>query len=1117
MRKKTLFKTILPLCVVAITALCVSLSIVFATATATEPTWSINTSAYSKVLPRQSVLAIPDGNKATLNGTDYTPSNVVTYPSGKTTTDKQLVLSELGEYSITYSILGGEYKRTDKFNVENATESLFASSENCDIVGKAEVPDYIVNGKIAPPPIDAASVAYNGETKGVKITANGENAVLRYDGVIDASTINVHNSLINFVATPENYDEERGEGVLEFKDGAGLKIRFYDAVYNDINLTFHLASYDRRNTRVSITANENVSGVKLGNRFYNTTTGEGAVYCHSSLYGTFNPDGNNGGYWPGVVANDILPSPGAHRPTTSSCTLTYDASTNAAYSYPNEAMYISAAGGYAKDIYDKDVRGHGSPWMKYVPNGYFMSDGNWDFDDYYDYGRGDIFYGFPSGMIKMEITFPNLGRNSASFMIFSIGGQMLNTWEDESFETKIYVDAKDADENNLPEVVAGKNSFYPVYDAYAYNYVQGMLPTPTAKVYYDKKTDDNLLPIVNGVFPVTKTGKYYIEYTATPEPTIGDPVKKTLEVLAVDYRDYDIAFAVNNLVPTSAFVGDKINLYKGELNFTDGNGQSINAEKSPFFNVITEVYLNGKTINIDKGAIDYFFANEAGLYTVVYSSVDYAGEKTYLAKREITVSKNTNVTFGNIVLPKALVGGVEYEFPMPSAYLITESGKVDANVTVSVGGVDVTRMPYVVPTDVNQITVTYSATAFNGEADVTSTKEYTIPLINNGNKYQMNNGFEDVVPYLTNYLLLPNSYSYTGYSDEAFPFKANSPTSNQKVEFINAINVKFYRLLFKLDASVIVSGAMFEVTLVDALNPAQFVKLGFVQTASQMEIYNVLDNGEKLSLATVGGNFTNNDFNLLVDGKGIVYNGATQVGTITKYSSGFDFVGFDSNYVYTTFGYTGGFNKFQVSNIAGQAFTLALDGDYAKPMVYFDDELPGYKETDVGASYVIRLPQAYDVLNAISKISAVIKYPNGTTKTLNADQDGFVLNFTNYGRYEITFKATDYAYNTINVQKVVVIKDMTPPEITINGDIPSQVTVGTIFSLPSATATDKVGSEIEVTIFYTYNGRVRSLFADNDQYTNPIYFEGAGVYRIHYYAVGANGNRSIKTILVEAV
>lgn len=1113
MRKKTLFRTILPLCIVALTALCISLSTVFATATATEPEWSINTTAYSKVLPRQSVLAIPDGNKATINGTDYSLKNTVTYPSGKTTTSDKVSLTELGEYEITYSFTDGTdtYERTDKFSVENTTESLFALSENCEVVSNAEVPDYIVNGKLSP--LDSASVAYNGKTKGIKVTANGENAVLRYDGVIDASKIDVHTDLIDFKVTPEVFDEERGEGVLEFKDGARIQIRFYDAVYTDINLTFNVGCYDRKNAPVTVTANDNVSGVTLGNRFYNTTSGAGSVYCQSSFYGTYNPDGNNGGYWSAIIANDILPTSGAHRPTTSSCHLRYDATTNAAYSYPNEVIYISKAGGYAQETFDKDVRGHGSPWMRYVPNGYFMSDGNWDFDDYYDYNRGDEFYGFPSGMIKMEIRFPGLARNEGNFMIFNIGGQDLATWEEESYETKIFVETNGADEENLPEVIAGKNSFYPVYDAYGYNYVQGVLPTPSVKVYFDKKTDDNLLPIVNGVFPVTKTGKYYIEYTATPEPTIGDPVKKTLEVVAVDYRDYDISYAINNLIPTTAFVGDKINLFEGVLNFTSG-GVNVNAEKSPFYNVITEVYFGGKTISVTDDTIDYFIANNSGTYTIEYSSVDYAGEKAFLARRDIVVSKNTNVTYENIILPKALVGGTEYKFPIPNAYLSTENGRVPATVTVKVGAEDVTNMPYTVPTDVNQITLTYSATA----QGITTEKQYNIPIINNGDKYAMDNGIEeDFVPYLTNFLSLPISYSYRGYSEDEFPFRAINPSKTQKVEFINAINMRYYRLMFKLrDIS---ASSMFEVALTDALNPAQKVVLGFKQeTSKQIEVYNLLENGESIYLGKVDGDFTTTDFNLMVNADGTINNGNVYVTKFTKYESGFDFVGFDSGFVYTSFGYTGGLiNEFDITNIAGQSFNLSLEGDYGKPVIYFDDELPAYKETDVGDSCVVTLPHAYDVLNGISDIKATIKYPNGSSKTINKANDGFVLEYTAYGRYEIIFRATDYAYNFITLSKVIIVKDMTPPEITINGEIPAKIAVGTIFSLPSATATDKVGSKVNVTIFYDYKGRVRSLFADNDQYTNPIYFESAGLYRIHYYAVGENGNRSIKTIIVEAI
>ncbi len=1124
MKKKTLLQTILPLCIVALTALCISFSTVFTKAFASELEWTINTTAYNSVLPRNSVLQIPEGNKATLNGANYSLSTIVTFPSEKTTTGDVIVLSERGDYTIKYSFTDGvsSYETTHEFSVANATESLFAKSENLEITADAEIPDYIKNGDVAPnkPGIDGEKIPYNGSTKGVKVKVHGETAVLRYEGVIDASKINVHEDLIEMHVTPEVYDEVKKEGVLEFKDNAGIQIRFYDAVYNDINLTFLVRPYNRTSTNVSVRANDNISGGGLGYRFYNEKTGTGASYAQSSFYGSHNPNQDDGGYWPQVVTYDgeVLPSPGVFRPTTSSLRLRYDADRNAAYSYPNQLIYISESGGYNPEAYkDTPLRDNGIIWNRYVDQGIFMGDGLWDFDDYEDYKRGDEFHGFPSGLIKMEITFPNLGKNTANFMIFNIGGQTLADWEEESYETKIFVNTEGTNENNLPEVIAGKNSFYPVFDAYGYNYVEGMLADPSVKVYFDKKTEENLLPIINGAFPVTKTGKYYIEYTVTPDPTIGDPVKKTLEVVAKDCYDYDVSFRVNNLIPNSAFVGDRINLYEGILDF-DLDGVSIRAEKSPFFNVMTEVFYNDKLISVTDDVIDYFVADKVGTYTINYSSIDFAGEKTYLAKRDVVVSENNGITFGDIVLPKALVNGSQYEFPVPTATLNTANGPTLANVKVSVGGVDYTYKKFDVPAS-GTVTVKYTATS----GSVTASKEYTLSIINNGDKYEMNVGSVEYpeynVPFLSDYLILPDSYSYASFSTSNIPLATSNVASNEKVEFINAINIKFFRFMFMLDSNN-QDGSMFEVIVTDAVNPNQKVVLGFLQVSdNRVEIYNVLDNGELVYLTFVNVNLAESSFNLIMsDNSGDIYQGASKISTILNYASGFDFAGFDSGYVYLSFGYSSGSNAFVFSNIAGQGFNLNLSRDLVKPSFYFDYELSSYAERDVNDSYVIELPRAYDVLSPIKEIIATINYPDGSKKIIDSTNNGYELKFADkgYGTYIIVFSVTDYADRTSESEKRVVVKDTTPPIITINGEIPSLVKVGTIYSLPSATATDVIGSDIEVSICYVFKGRVRNLFTDNDEYTNPIYFEEAGIYRIHYTAVGENGNRSIKTIVVEA-
>jgi hypothetical protein len=1123
MRKKTLLQTILPLCIVALTALCISFSTVFTKAFASEPEWTINTTAYNNVLPRNSVLQIPEGNKATLNGTDYSLSTTVTFPSEKTSTGDKVVLSEVGGYTIKYSFTDGvnSYEETHDFSVQNTTDSFFAKSEGVEITTNAEIPDYIKNGELAPSDVFTETrEAYNGSTKGVKVKVHGETAVLRYEGVIDASKLNLNDDLIELHVTPEVYDEVKKEGVLEFSDGAGIQIRFYDAVYNDINLTFLANSYSRIASGVSVKANESISDKGFGYVNYNEQTARGSSYANSSFYGTYNPDEREGGYWPLVVSPNgaVTPTSSAYRPTTSSLRLRYDSERNAAYSYPSELIYISKDGGYDENMYkDTPLRDNGIIWNKYVDKGIFEGDGLWDFDDYVDHKRGDEFYGFPSGMVKMEITFPNLGKNTANFMIFKIGGQSLADWEEESYETKIYVDTEGADENNLPEVIAGKNSFYPIFNAYGYNYVEGVLADPSVKVYFDKKAEENLLPIVNNTFPVTKTGKYYIEYTVNPDPTVGEPVKKRLEIVAREFYDYDVSFRVNNLISNSAFVGDRINLHEGILDFTL-DGANVSAEKSPFFNVATEVFYNNKLVKVTDDVIDYFIAEKAGTYTVNYSSIDYAGEKTYLAKREVVVSENNGITFGNIVLPKALVNGAKYEFPVPTATLNTANGVTPANVKVSVGGVDYTYKKFDVPAS-GEVTVKYTATC----GSVTASKEYTLNIINNGKDYEMNVGSVDYpeydVPFLTNYLILPNSYSYQGYSATNVPMKTTSVASNEKVEFINAIDVKYFRIMFMGDVENDPE-AMFEVVVTDAVNPNQKVVLGFKQvSASRIEIYNVLDNGELVYLTFVNANFNESTFNLIMkDSSGDIYQGASKIATVKKYASGFNFFGFDSGYVYLSFGYASGSNNFVFSNIAGQAFNLGVARDLVKPSFYFDNELSSYSEKDVDDSIIIELPYVYDVLSPIKENVATIKYPDGSTKIIDKTNDGYELKFgeKGYGDYTITFTVTDYADRRAEAEKRIVVKDFKPPIITINGEIPSLVKVGTIFSLPSATAIDMAGSEAEVSICYVFKGRVRNLFADNDQFTNPIYFEEAGIYRIHYTAVGVGGNRSIKTIVVEA-
>lgn len=1073
MKKKTLMQSVLPLLAIAVTALCISFSALFVKANA-EPVFSIDSSVYASVLPRNSVLTYSEENKATLNGTDYELSVLTTYPSGKTNTSENVVLNELGDYTVKYFFNDGnhEYSIEDTFSVDNTVESLFSSSEMCEITGNVKVPDYMLNA-------DEGYSGYWGSEVGVKFKVNSEDAIIRYDGIIDMTKMSYEQEFIEMMVTPEVYDEAKGTGVLEFAN-TKMVIRLRDALNPEIGLEYVVNHYTGRHAWLAV---RTIGGnYNHGYRFWYNKNKDGHCYLQSPFTGYTKDQARI------YVTHTTQPTGGAYRHEAASSRFYYDMNRNASYALPLETNWVGDEA-YEKDI-ESTLRAEGS-WGQYVCRGWnFTADyerggeGVWQWDD----PRGDKFSGFPSGAATLEITFNGLGKGSGNLMIFSIGGQKLENWEADSYETKIYVDTGAEEGEELPNVIASPNSVYPVFDAIGYNAIEGVLATPSVKVYYNEI--GNEIPVKNGTFPTKKSGKYYIEYTVYPNEKYGVATSKTIVVEAKDLYDFNINYSVNPMIKTSALVGDKINLYEGIFTMPES--------QKKFFNISTDVFYNGKVVSQYKGDLtNYFIADKTGEYYINYSYTDFGGAKSLIATCKVTVTEKEGPVISNLILPEALIKGAKYEFPIPTV-------SDDATISVKVGNTDYTAKEFTVPNE--DFTVTYTATA----GGKTTTETRTIKVLDS-KRFEVKNGTKDVYPFLADYFDVPSEYKLQNYSVQALPF--NTTTSNELISFVNAIDLRFFKVNFFLDANRNNYNA-FNIVITDAVNPLQKVVLKFVPNGAKLDIYN-----NDVLLATADGRYNTNaeQFSLVMnDGLGGIYNGNEKLANIKEFANGYVFSGFESGMVFVDFGFEGvsGTSTINISNIGGQAFNCSLDRDRGDPNVYFNNELPNYKIMEITDSIVIELPKAYDVISAIKEIKAIITLPSKQEIIVDESQDGLVFNFADYGygEYIVEFEVTDYAGRTNDsVFKKLVVKDLSEPTIVLEDDIAPYVSVGEVIELPKASAYDIVGSNINVHIYCTYNLNYVKLGANN-----TLTFDKAGTYKIYYFAVGENGNSSLMEIVVEA-
>ena len=113
-----------------------------------------------------------------------------------------------------------------------------------------------------------------------------------------------------------------------------------------------------------------------------------------------------------------------------------------------------------------------------------------------------------------------------------------------------------------------------------------------------------------------------------------------------------------------------------------------------------------------------------------------------------------------------------------------------------------------------------------------------------------------------------------------------------------------------------------------------------------------------------------------------------------------------------------------------------------------------------------------------------------TTGTVDADT---------VGSYTITYTATDDSGNTSTATRVVNVVDTTSPTITVTGDNPMTIEVGSTFTDPGATATDVGDDDVEITT------------------TGTVDADTVGSYTITYTATDDSGNTSTATRVVNVV
>ncbi len=681
-------------------------------------------------------------------------------------------------------------------------------------------------------------------------------------------------------------------------------------------------------------------------------------------------------------------------------------------------------------------------------------------------------------------------------------------YEDEK-QPSVKFDLQGYAESELPNAVVGKS--YELFDCFGVDNWDESVKIST-KVFYNYGTEDYTeISVKNNAFTPTKAGRYGLEYTAKDK--FGNVFQKVLFVTAVNESNViPVRFSLSENPVSNGVLGEAIAL--PEIIDMKGGLGTLNGKL-----IVYTPY--GNTIDMTED--DTFTPDEVGYYTLEFIVSDYVGNG---APNEYTIMKTINVqpqatpiVYDN-VLPKFVLSGATLQLPAVDAidYFTDNSGIIpETTITAKINGTPLTVQDNkVVPTITSaseDMIVTYSATNSQG----TTTKDYVVKVINP----------EKQEGFMTDYFQAIGDSSVEKYvQGENMYLKTTQ--SGAKMQFINPVLANEFSISMSVGDLSLANVDKITIRLYDYADMRISVKFDIIKntedTAGNSKSYICINDGK---LTDISGNFysTNSSF-------GFAYKQASLsaqalsggiVGYVEKTEAGKEFKGFTSGKVWVEleFGTVEGDGVLLLMRSLNNQTLGNLSEDYIVPEFITTSTLP--LTAEAGAEYTVPSVLAQDVLAPYCTATVSVAKVGGATLVQNQSADSdFKVTFNEDGRYRVLYTIIDANGQRLTRAFMVTIIEFAPPTLTINGTVPTTVSINTPIELPGATVTDNAGGECTLKIFvYDPNGRFSEILPDDNKnsatYGKYVYTPKiAGTYTLRYYAYDACANYVMQDITFTA-
>lgn len=950
-------------------------------------------------------------------GKDVLDSTVFNLDNGKWTENAYFLSQSLGTYTVQY--IKDDIVLSYKFVGESSVEQFFSVDDSMNIYGGASVPEYMNDIKYK---------------KGLKVEFTKE-SVLRFNSIIDVHSLTEDTPLITYIITPTElakYDNNAKAYDSKAYEFESVTIRLEDSGNSDIYVDILQTYLKDANFKDS--------------RMYSFTS----VRSNMQEYGNMRSSGTSAGLFDSFEVN--------HGCAVSTGFLGIE-QTPIKFYYDFESMQVlvSPAVNKTNDLFilrDLDSENH------------LVNDDR-------------LFKGFPSGKVKLSISFKGLNKGSGNILIYDINGIKLDSdiIKDESVPAIF-----DEIEFNRysPKGEVGVN--YPLPKVFAYDTISGdVSSTLVEKLYYIENNGSYTeITYANKSFVPSKAGDYVLVCNAID--FAGNRTNDAEYKFTVEEKLPYLKIVVDGNIPISANLNEIISLPNGSI-YGGSYVQKVDV------NIITP---SGKTIAYDQ----FYQFKESGVYIIKYSAVDYIGNKT--EETHLIKVNNKDFLFDEISIPVALIKDMEITLPNVSVF---DNNYKQANALVNV---------YITEKDSERIKL-------NTDFKYTPTKdgqvkiEYEFISSVDAMKKEIKTYYTEVINaiYAGDYFYLKDGMdlSYVEKASGAYhEVMFSCKQVGSSLTFINPLPVS----VFKMSIATTIESKMaaYTIRLTDSLKANQVVEIKIKDNDGTAYAYLGKEYFKLPSTFNNGGTL-----GIKLKNQNQFYCGSKLICEIQNYANGLDFNGFDSGFVYMTVICDelakNEVAEFYINDVINQSMFFKVFGDesacdYVTPSIIKDREFNLYQP--IGKYFTLPRTIAYDVFGRESQLTVSLIDPDGQ-EIYSGYGEEKTVRLEKYGKYSLVYFASDSNYNPSRLEYTITCFDAVAPQININGEVKTQYKVGETLKKLTVEGFDFY-SEKEKLIVKTY---VLDLSTGELVLVSGNYnFSRSGKYVLRYYVEDEFGNYSIK-------